>query len=122
MCFFRRRRPKKDDRLGNFMWELENRPQPEILPSDVVKFSDPLRAVFTHATRMGQIKFSDVSGKLNLPPDQAQKVIDFIVERGFLHPPSLVGDEPVYILRFGVRTRHREDVIPKNILEKLDDL
>jgi hypothetical protein len=122
MCAFKGRNPEIDDRLGDFLWELENRPQPEILPSEVVKFSDPLRAVFNHATRMGRITLTDVSEKLDLPPEQAQKVIDNIFKKGFLRLPSPLDEEPVYETRLAVHTRRREDRMPKDILKKLDGL
>ena len=120
--FFRRRKLKKDDRLGNFLRELENRPQSQILPSDVVKFSDPLRAVFNHATRTGQISLSEMTSILELTESEAQQVVDRIIDKGFFHTPSHLGDEPVYKPRLAVRTRRKEDVIPKDILKKLDEL
>ncbi|MDK1028514.1 MAG: hypothetical protein QGD88_10040 [Anaerolineae bacterium] len=114
--------PKKDDRLGNYMWELEHRPQSKILPSDVLKFSDPLRAVLNQAARIGRISLSEVSKLLDLPPEQAQRVIDLIVEKDFLRRPSSLGDNPVYETRLAVRTRKLNDELPKEILNKLDDL
>lgn len=122
MPLFKKRRPDKDDRVGNFLWELENRPQAAILPSDVVKFSDPLRAVFNRVTRMGQITSVEASELLDLSSKDTQKVINYIVETGFLRAPSLLDDENVYQTRLAVHTRRREDVIPKDILSKLDDL
>lgn len=122
MWLFRWRQPKKGSRLGNYLWELKHRTQSEILPSDVVKFSEPLRTVFNQATRDGQIKFSDICKILELPPEQAQQVIDDVIEKGFLHPTSPLNDEPVYEARPAVRTRRKDDVIPKDILKKLDDL
>ena len=120
--FFRRKQPAKNDRLGSFLQELKDRPQEQIMPSDVVKFSDPLRAVFTHATREGKITFSKMNVILDLTEAETQQVVDYIVEKGFLCAPSPLDIEPVYETRFEVRTRRKEDVIPKDILSKLDNL
>lgn len=116
------RRSSLEDRLGKFLSELKNRPQPEILPSDVVKFSDPLRAVFNHATRMGNISLPEMSQMLDLPEEETQKLINFIVEIGFLRAPSPLDEEPVYETRMAVRTRRREDALLNDILSKLDNL
>ena len=120
MCLSKKQHPEKGDRLGNFLSELEQRPQPEIMPSDIVKFSDPLRAVFNHATRAGQITFTDICEKLDLPSEQAQKVINSIVRTGFFRSPSPLDDEPVYKTRLAVHTRRHENGLMNDILEKLD--
>ena len=115
-------RRSTEDRLGNFLSELKNRPQPEILPSDVVKFSDPLRAVFNHATRTGNISLPEMSQMLDLPEEETQKLIDFIVEIGFLRALPPLDEEPMYETRMAVRTRRRDDALLNDILGKLDKL
>ena len=122
MCSSKGRRSEETDRLGKFLRELEDCSQGKILPSDVVNFSAPLRAVFNQATRMGQITLQDVSEKLELPPDQAKQVVNCIVEKGFLRQPSPLDDEPVYQTRLAVRTRPRAGNLSKDIFSKLDDL
>lgn len=122
MRFLKWRRHNKDDRLGIYLKELNDRPQSQIMPSDVVKFSDPLRAVFNHAIRMGKIKLEDVCEHLELSKEQAQQLIDVIVKTGYLRPPSPLDDEPVYRIRLAVRTKRGDESIPTDILKKLDDL
>ena len=122
MCPHKGQRSEETNRLGNFLRELEACAQEKILPSDVVNFSAPLRAIFNQATRMGQITLQDVSENLGLTPEQAKQVLNCMVEKGVLRQPSPLDDEPVYQTRLAARTRPREGNLPKDILSKLDEL
>ena len=122
MCSSKGQRSEDTDRLENFLRELEACLQEKILPSDVVNFSAPLRAVFNQATRMGKITLQEVSEKLELTPIQAKQVLNCMVEKRFLRQPSPLDDKPVYKTSMAVRTRPREGSLPKDILGKLDDL
>lgn len=122
MQFLKRWLQKNDDRLDEYLRELERLPQAEITPSYIVKFSRPLRAVFNHATRQGRITVPEAREYLHLPTEQAKRVIDLIVEKGFLSPASPSDGELIYATHLDVRTRGREERLPKDILNKLDDL
>lgn len=123
MPLFKRERskPKPDDKLGNFLWELDHLPQKEILPADVASFSDSLKQLFNQVSRMGSITLEEASAVLGLPIGEAQQILDAIAQKKYFRAPLKQDNEVIYFSRFSSHTRRREDVMPRSHLKKLDN-
>jgi len=78
----------------------------DIRPSEVVFFSEPLRTALNQAVRIGKISLTDFAKLLEAKQEQAQQLIDILVERHLLHPSAFTSPtETYYETRLSAATR-----------------
>lgn len=111
------------ERYLNMRRELEARARWEgISLSDLVTFSEPLRAALAHIIRIGWISLSEFTRLLGLEQEEARYIAEYLVGKNFLRPPTEEDGETIYETRLAVRTRRLGEGKAKDVWDRLGDL
>jgi hypothetical protein len=103
----------------NTIKELEARRE-DILPSDVVLFSEPLRSTLNFMIRLGRFSLTELSEKLEFTREQSKKIADRLVERRLFVISRFSNDaETFYESRVSAFTRPLSRP-PSDIWKKID--
>jgi len=86
--------------------------------ADVLELSSPLRELVTWMMRRDRCDLSDVAEYLDADESRARRLVDDLVDRGFVTRIEVAGDER-FQARPDIRSQRR---LPPNLWRALDDL
>ncbi|GAB4542654.1 MAG: hypothetical protein Fur002_13320 [Anaerolineales bacterium] len=93
----------------------------ELRPSDIMFFSEPLRAALNFVIRLGVFSLNDFAQKLGAPRAQAQIIAEILVKRNLFipQPERSTPEEPFYKARLSASARPANRP-PNDIWKKLE--
>lgn len=88
---------------------LEERPKLEgVTPEDIMELPQPLRESMQMILRVGAVSLSEMASDLGLNQDQAGRVADLLIDRGFLAAAGETpGGDRLYRINLAPRKRRR---------------